>query len=815
MMPKIISQLLILLVAAAGMPTVPAAALQTNFQQGQERYQQADWQAALDLFLAAIEESLDATDEASAHFYAAECGMQLKDYAQAQAHYQHVLESDAGKAFHPRAQFRSSEAHFLAGELPQAASQFREFVEQYPEHELVPAAYNYLGEIALQSSQHEQAIASFDYVIENFRLGPEIDRTRLGLARTLLASARLAEVPIALGRLCQSETADTAAEALLLLGRTKYELQDFDQALATFRRVYSLPANLANQHRARLGTGWSLWKLSRCEEIAAEIAPLAKEPESATEYHYLLGVTAYSAKDWGIAEKELKQAAAEQSAHRPAALFYLGESLLEADKPRDAKQAFQQLIDSESASEWADDAAWGLARTARAAKSQTDLQRACELLQSKFPASEYLALVPALVAAEDFVAVENTPGFGLFEEAVGLERDGHFNAALAAYRAFLAEKNSDMLQAEGLWRTARLHEWLKQHTEAINFYSRLLTDFPKFDRTPEAIAKIAWIEATNGKQAAAKKHCQVLVANFPQSPQAAEAAYWLALAAADEKKCDEAQQHVEWLLARLTTEKQDLTAQQMLLWEQTLCLQCQLLADADKWQAIDELLEQNETRAGNGAAAARLAFWRAEATLRLGEHAEASERFDALIAQTVGVNEPWVPMVTLRRAQLAARREDWRQVLKLVGELDERHPEFELAYECDYLRGRALAGRGEMSAARTAYGQVLTNDWATGTETAAMAQWMIGETYFHQQDYEHATVAYQKVIERHNLPEWQARAALQAGKCAELTENWEAARLQYSRALERWQGSTSEKQLAGRLKWAQERVAQQQATLRR
>ena len=91
----------------------------------------------------------------------------------------------------------------------------------------------------------------------------------------------------------------------------------------------------------------------------------------------------------------------------------------------------------------------------------------------------------------------------------------------------------------------------------------------------------------------------------------------------------------------------------------------------------------------------------------------------------------------------------------------------------------------------------------------------IGETYFHQQDYEHATVAYQKVIERHNLPEWQARAALQAGKCAELTENWEAARLQYSRALERWQGSTSEKQLAGRLKWAQERVAQQQATLRR
>jgi tetratricopeptide (TPR) repeat protein len=172
-------------------------------------------------------------------------------------------------------------------------------------------------------------------------------------------------------------------------------------------------------------------------------------------------------------------------------------------------------------------------------------------------------------------------------------------------------------------------------------------------------------------------------------------------------------------------------------------------------------------------------------------------------------------MVALRQAQLAARREDWQSVLKLVDELDTKHPEFELAYECDYLRGRALAGRGEMSSARAAYGDVLENEWATGTETAAMAQWMIGETYFHQRDYEHATVAYEKVIERHNLPEWQARAALQAGKCAELMEHWNEAREQYARALDRWPKSASEKQLAARLKWSEERMAQQPSTLLR
>jgi tetratricopeptide (TPR) repeat protein len=151
----------------------------------------------------------------------------------------------------------------------------------------------------------------------------------------------------------------------------------------------------------------------------------------------------------------------------------------------------------------------------------------------------------------------------------------------------------------------------------------------------------------------------------------------------------------------------------------------------------------------------------------------------------------------------------------LIKHLDEHHFEFELAYESDYLRGRALAGRGEMSAARAAYGQVLENEWATGTETAAMAQWMIGETHFHQRNYELATVAYERVIERHKLPEWQARAALQAGKCAELMEHWEQATALYTQAVERWQGTTSAKQLSARLRWTQEQLAQQQATLRR
>ena len=271
---------------------------------------------------------------------------------------------------------------------------------------------------------------------------------------------------------------------------------------------------------------------------------------------------------------------------------------------------------------------------------------------------------------------------------------------------------------------------------------------------------------------------------------------------------------MDWLLNRLNPASRSLNDNEKQILGRVLCLQCQLFSSNNKWREIADLLDSQNYRGSERAIVARLDFWRAEAALRLNNNAEARERFDQLESQIVGIKESWIPMVGLRRAQLAARQEDWQVVLEMVDELDRQYPEFELAYECDYLRGRALAGRGEMSAARTAYGHVLENEWATGTETAALAQWMIGESYFHQRNYELAREAYERVIERHYFPEWQARAALQAGKCAELGDNWEVAAKYYAEAAKRWENTKSAHELSARLRWVQQQVAQKQTTVR-
>lgn len=782
----------------------PVHAHSPTFQAAREQYELRNWQAAEDLFLEVAQGTSDADVRNTARFYAGECALQLKNFSRARANYQHVLNSGKPSPLADRARFRLAESLFHSGSVQEAEIQFQQFVDKHPHLDAVGDAYNYLAEISLQNSRLDQALAGYGHVIENFA-GAQVTQARLGMARALLAGERHDEVSLALGRLCVSNDPLVAAEALLTLGRAQYEGGNFEDSLATFRRVYELSAEGLTQ-RARLAGGWALWKLARWEEVAAEIAPLDDHPAYQAEYAYLLGMTAYCTKDWAAAIPALQTASAQQAPHRAAALFYWGESALRGGNPKLARSAFQKLLDVEPTSEWADDALWGLACAAKAAKSQLEYDQACDELRTRFPESEFMSRLPPREHRVNALR-RDSPDTLLFDEAAALERDGRFDAALSAYHELIDAHQTSSHRAEGLWRVARLHHRLKQHAEARDFYLQLLDEYADFVRGAELLAHLAAIEDICGNSSTAANYYRNLVQNFPQTLQAVEASYWLALVAADDNKVDEAQWQIDWLLERLNPASRTLNNAERHLYEQALCLECQLLASENKWHEMAERLDGCDTEVRESAAAVRLAFWRAEAAARLGEHADAHERFRSLATRVVGINESWVPMVTLRRAQLAARQEQWQHVLELVDELALRYAEFELVYEGDYLRGRSLAGRGDMSAARAAYGRVLENDRATGTETAAMAQWMIGETYFHQRNYEQARAAYVRVIERHFFPEWQARAALQAGKCAELDDDWQLAAQYYTDAIDRWPETSSSRELAARLKWLDKQMA--------
>ncbi len=196
------------------------------------------------------------------------------------------------------------------------------------------------------------------------------------------------------------------------------------------------------------------------------------------------------------------------------------------------------------------------------------------------------------------------------------------------------------------------------------------------------------------------------------------------------------------------------------------------------------------------------AFWHAESLFQLsrerensGQIKQAERAFSALwTGEASGGTTPlteeaslsrYAMMVPLRLGQLAARRGDWDRASRLVEAVGKNKGASDYPIEADYLMGRCHAVRGDFQKARQAYQRVLRNPESDGTETAAMAQWMIGESFLHQHQPEQALREFLRVEVLHDWPEWQAAALLQAGACHELLHQPHQAMDLYARVVRR------------------------------
>jgi tetratricopeptide (TPR) repeat protein len=147
-----------------------------------------------------------------------------------------------------------------------------------------------------------------------------------------------------------------------------------------------------------------------------------------------------------------------------------------------------------------------------------------------------------------------------------------------------------------------------------------------------------------------------------------------------------------------------------------------------------------------------------------------------------GRKEAWLGVVPLRLAQIEAQRQKWATALEWAELAAEKHPNYARQHEVDYVRGRSLAGLARFDEAREALLRVISSEPASNTEIAAMAQWLIGETWFQQRKYERAIAAYERTLTC-DYPQWQAAALLQAAKCCEQLSRWSDATQRYEQLL--------------------------------
>lgn len=407
-------------------------------------------------------------------------------------------------------------------------------------------------------------------------------------------------------------------------------------------------------------------------------------------------------------------------------------------------------------------------------------------------------------AAETFGQVlKRKPGAALGAEAALvrgriLQQLNQADAALAMYATVIDQYPKSSQMPDALWGAARLHNSLKQYKQAAALYERLLKEHPQFSEADAALYKWAWAVADQGQQEQATALFERLRKEYPRSATWPDAVFRLAQWAFEAKNYARARELATLLLASHPAAG---------VRENALYLSGQIAIGEEKWDAAVKTFDDLIKEFPKSSLRPMAEFGVAEAVFRQGDYAAAAERFERLMPQTAWRDKFWPALIRLRLAQTRCHQQRWKDALAIASKIEKEYPGFDEQYEVDYVIGRCLADQVDFDGARTAYRKVIQSTNGAKTETAAKAQLMIAETFYHQKNYESALREYLRVEILYAFPAEQAAAVLQAGRCHEHLGEWKQAADAYARLLKTYPNTTFAKEAGQRLRAAQERAS--------
>lgn len=368
--------------------------------------------------------------------------------------------------------------------------------------------------------------------------------------------------------------------------------------------------------------------------------------------------------------------------------------------------------------------------------------------------------------------------------------------ALAMYQVVIDRYPAAKEMPDALLAAARLRHRRKELEQAAALWQRLIQEFPKFPQLDAALYDWAWTLADQGKTEESSKAFERLRREFPQSGFAPDATFRLAQRAFAEKQYSRARELAREVLGGKAEPE---------VRENAMFLLGQIAAGEKKWQEAFDAFTSVIAQFPSGSLRVMAEFGAAEALFRRGDGEAALARFQKLAADAPSRDKTLGAVALLRQAQVLAQQEKWDEACRLASQLDS-FPAFEEQYEADYLLGRCLARRAEFEKARERYRRAIASPTGRKTLTAANAQLMIAETYFHQKNYESALREYLKTEILYAFPAVQAAALLQAGKCHEALGEWKQAAECYARLVDHYRDTAFSKEGAQRLQTAKQRA---------
>lgn len=642
------------------------------------------------------------------------------------------------------------------GDLAETRTLAARLVSQYPKSGLVPEARVLDARAALAEGKAKEAIQGLSNVLAlDPPAAPETAwsaRYYLGLAYR--ADGQRDKSVVILDELSKSSAAPMAASARFVLGQAHFEAKRYADAIAPLESYLAAGPVDPAVATALAYLVLAHHHLGQNEAAARALDRLATEfpgSQPLTRTRYNLAEDALAEKDFSKAADLFRLAAeAAEPADRVKALSGLGWSLLQAKQPGDAADAFAELLKADPDGLLAPDAALARAHALDAAGDAEAALQAYEHVVEKYAKADQSG--PALLARARLLVRLKRPA----DAADGFKQylDAHPEAGEGP-------DASDALRIE--WGGALLDA--EKPSDAVEVFNQVLTDHPDGPHADEARLNLANLAFNAG--------------------EFAKVAPLLAPLVADDSKADPTL--IPFALFRMAQ-----TRVEQEEWTAAAALFARIVADHPKFPYVQD---------------AR--FWSAEADYQGGDAGRAEPLFAAYIADPPSGPEAveWVLTARLRQLQCLVMLARWRDALTAADSLKADAPEFSQAAEVDYARGRALQMQGRLDDALQAY-QAVVDAPAKSSDLAARAQWMRGEVYFHQKDYQAAVREFLKVDYLHKHASiWRAAALLEAGKSYEHLDRWSDAVQAYEKLLVEFPDDKTAEDAGKRLEAARDRVA--------
>ncbi len=339
-----------------------------------------------------------------------------------------------------------------------------------------------------------------------------------------------------------------------------------------------------------------------------------------------------------------------------------------------------------------------------------------------------------------------------------LQELGQYDSALAMYDEAIASNADGSNTPEALKASAELYERLGQTRRASEAYEKLVATYPNYAKRDAMMC--AWAEALRktGEAAHAERVLNRVREEYPQSAYASDAAYRLAANAFAKN---------DWAKAAELLREIPADGPHESLRESIAFLKAQVAMSKRDWAIAKKLFQSFVVEYADGENRRLAEFLAAECVYRQGNYEEALDSFDAVERKSLSRHDPWLANVALRRAQCLAQARKWSEARSVAVRMKKDYSDFEEQYEADYLIGRCYAAEGDYESARLAFTEVVHSPFGTKTETAGLAQWMIGDSFMQQENFEAALKELRKVEATTASHECRAGALLASAKCCE------------------------------------------------